>query len=92
MLAPDSASAPPARASPPAPPRAPEKVPLALASVSVCAPRLTAPPPDRDLIDAPAAVAEMSNVPLSTTPAEPAMPPVPDSARVAPLPMAVPPV
>ncbi len=84
VLVPSKLAVPPARVKPPVPLMLPAKLPEALVSLSVCAPRLTAPLPDRDWMDAPSAVAAMSKMPLSATPAEAAMRPAPASARVAP--------
>ena len=85
-------SVPPETVRPPVPPMTPPKVVEPAVIVSVCAPSETPPVPDRVLIDAPAEVPEMSNVPLSATPEEVAMLPVPMRARVAPLLMLVAPV
>ena len=62
----------------------PEKSDEASVSVRVSAPRLTTPDPDRVMIEAPALVPEISNVPLSATSDESAMEPVPVSSRLAP--------
>ena len=51
-------------------------------AVSVWLPKATVPLPDSVVIDAPALVLEISNVPLSLTPLDVAMLPLPDSARV----------
>ncbi len=83
MFAPDSVSVPPASVMPPPPLMAPEKLPEALAKVSVLAPRATLPEPDRVWTEVPAPdTPEMSNAPLATTPLELAMLPAPDSASV----------
>ena len=62
------------------------------AIVSPFAPSATLPPPVRVAIEAPTVVWEMSKLPLSNTPAEEAIEPVPLSANVAPMPVKVPPV
>ena len=76
---------PPVRVTPPLPPIAPEKAVEALVRVSVCAPRATLPEPDRVLIEAPDVVPEISKMPLSVTPLDEAILPVPVSASVPPL-------
>ena len=69
---------------PPVPPTTPDKLPAALATVRLFAPRATAPLPEIALTAAPLVVVEMSKVPLSTTLLEAAIEPVPDKAKVAP--------
>ena len=83
---------PPVTASMPLPPMVPAKVPLALTRASVLLPRSTLPLPDRLWIAAPALAAAMLKAPLSITLPDAAMLPLPDSARVAPLPIVVAPV
>ena len=75
---------PPETVRPPVPPIAPDRVPAALLSVSVCEPSVTVPAPDSVVIVAPEVVPEIFNVPASETPEEAAMLPAPDSASVAP--------
>ncbi len=71
---------------PPVPPKrppsaiTPEKVPEALVSVSVCAPSEATPAPSSVVIEVPAAVPDMSKVPLSMTSAELEIEPAPVSA------------
>jgi len=92
VLAPDSVSvvAVPSTMSPPEPAITPEKMPAPAVSVRVSVPRVTPPVPDSVVIEA--AVAEISKVPLSTTPELSAMLPPTPSARVSPEPMVVVPV
>jgi hypothetical protein len=68
--------------SPPVPVIDPEYVPLALVSDRFLLPRVTPPVPESDLIDAPAAVLVISNVPLSTTPLDDATDPAPLKDKV----------
>ncbi len=70
----------------------PANVSRAFVRVSVRAPSVTVPVPASVVIAAPDAVPAMSNVPLSTTPDEAMMLPVPASARVPPGAMVVAPV
>jgi len=78
-----SVSVPPLRVSPPLPDMLPSKVPVALESVSDCAPRTTFPEPDS--VEMAGYVAEeTSKTPLSTNPLDSSALPLPDSARVAP--------
>ncbi len=83
-LTPERVSVPPPTISDPAPKMSPEKVPAASVRVRVSAPSRTRPWPERLTIEAPAVVPEMSKRPLSLTPAEWAIEPLPRSARVAP--------
>ncbi len=77
---------------PPVPPIEPAYVPAAFVRVSVREPRVVTPAPVRAWTEAPAVAPEISNVPLLMTPLEAARLPLPASARVEPLPMAVAPV
>jgi len=81
-LAPLKVSVPPDTTRPPVPEIAPDKVPLAAVSVRVFAPRVTAPEPDKVVIDVLVGVMpEILNVPESTIPIEFASDPLPESAR-----------
>ena len=92
VFTPDNPCVPPVIASPPVPPTTPAKVPEAAVSVSVFAPKTTAPAPVSALMEAPDAVAEMSKVPAFATPDEAATPPEPERASAAPDRMVVAPV
>jgi hypothetical protein len=81
-LLPERISVPPVTSKPPVPEMEPEKVPLALVKDSGCEPNLIVPEPEREMIEAPPVVAEMSNVPTSTTLLEAAILPLPDNANV----------
>ncbi len=88
MLVPLSVSVPLAMVSaPPVPPErppsasTPENTPDALVRVSVWAPSATPPDPFSVMIDAPAAVPEMSKLPLSITFEESEIDPAPLSSR-----------
>ena len=82
---PVSVSVPAATVKPPAPLMSPEYEPLAWVSVrSLPAAVTTLPLPDSVLIDAPLVVALMSNVPLSATPLDAAIEPLPLRASFAP--------
>ncbi len=73
---------PPVTVKPPAPPITPLKSPAALFTVRDWEPSAMTPVPDSALSEAPAAVAEISNRPLLTSPDEAAMLPLPVSASV----------
>ena len=62
----------------------PENVPDAVVSVKDLPPSVTAPPPDKLVIEAPIVLPEISNVPLSATPDDDAIAPLPFNASVAP--------
>ncbi len=77
-------SVPPEILRPPLPVMWPEKLPLAAVRVRVSEPRVTAPDPERVLIEVPEMVWEMLKVPLSTNPEESLMAPSPMSVSLAP--------
>ena len=77
-------SVPPETVIPPVPEATPSKVVLPAVMVSVRAPSTAEPLPDNVVIEAPDVVPEMSNTPLSATPDEVAIAPVPVSDKVAP--------
>src|SRR6185503_10500288 len=91
-LLPVSVAVPPETIKPPAPSVAPSKLPLALVSVKLFAPSATVPLPVNVVIEAPAVVPEISNVPLLATPLDAATLPAPDRASVLPLSTVVAPV
>ena len=78
--------------NPPVPPIAPLYIPDALVKVNVFEPKVVVPLPDRDWMDVPEVVPEISNAPLLATPLLVAIDPLPDNANVEPLPIDVPPV
>jgi len=84
-LSPVSVSVPAVSVSPPEPSIAPPNVVEAFDSVSVLAPSVTLPVPDSVAIEVLPVSPEISKVPLSATPLESAIEPVPDSFSVPPL-------